>query len=291
MTSLNMMIQFISGPTYFTENSNSCLDLVIANNRKTVDFVHVGPSLFQGNIRYHCPTYGIIKICKPSQTCFKRRIWLYDRGDFNLFREKLAAVNWDDIFASVNNDLDRVVDLFTNILLKAAADSIPNKVITVRKMDPPWINNAVRRAIRKRNRLNNRAKKTNLPEHWAKFRKFRNKTVNLVRQQKQVYFDGLVNKLRSDTLGIRNWWITASKLAGFKSCNSDIPPLLVNDDFISNDIEKAEAFNIFVASQSNVNDNDKSVPEDDSAPVNCLDNILLQEQEVKDALQIVGPTT
>ena len=102
------------------------------------------------------------------------------------FCEKLAAVNWDGIFAIINNDLDRVVDLFTNILLKAAADSIPNKVITVRKMDPPWINNAVRRAIRKRNRLNNRAKKTNLPEHWAKFRKFRNKTVNLVRQQKQV---------------------------------------------------------------------------------------------------------
>ena len=39
------MIQFISEPTYFTENSNSCLDLVIANNRKTVDFVHVGPSI------------------------------------------------------------------------------------------------------------------------------------------------------------------------------------------------------------------------------------------------------
>ena len=181
------MCQYINEPTHFTEHSNSCLDLVIANNRNVVDLVHVGQPFLNSFIRYHCPTYGIIKIMKPSQTVFKRRIWLYDRCDTDLFREKLSEVDWENFILTANNDVDLLVETFTNTLLKIATETIPNKVITVRKMDPPWINNNVRRAIRKRNRLNKRAKRTNNPEHWLKFRKFRNKTVNLIRKQKQDY--------------------------------------------------------------------------------------------------------
>ncbi|CAC5415948.1 unnamed protein product [Mytilus coruscus] len=190
-------------------------DLVIANKRNVIDLVHVGHPFLNANIRYHCPTFGIIKIEKPSQTCFKRRIWLYDRGDLNLFREKLSAVNRENFIIDGNNDVDLPVESFTQILLKTAAESIPNKIITVRKTDPPWINNTIRRAIRKRNRMNKRAKKSNLPEHWSKFRKFRNKT-------------------------------------------------------------------------SNISDENMSVPTDDTPPVTCLDNIILQEHEVKDILQITN---
>ncbi|CAC5356718.1 unnamed protein product [Mytilus coruscus] len=161
------MFQFIDEPTHFTENSTSCLDLVIANKRNVIDLVHVGHPFLNANIRYHCPTFGIIKIEKPSQTCFKRRIWLYDSGDLNLFREKLSAVDWENFIIDGNNDVDLLVESFTQILLKTAAESIPNKIITVRKTDPPWINNTIRRAIRKRNRMNKRAKKSNLPEHWS----------------------------------------------------------------------------------------------------------------------------
>ncbi|CAC5425653.1 unnamed protein product [Mytilus coruscus] len=205
----------------FTENSTSCLDLVIANKRNVIDLVHVGHPFLNANIRYHCPTFEIIKIEKPSQTCFKRRIWLYDRGDLNLFREKLSAVDWENFIIDGNNDVDLLVENFTQIILKTAAESIPNKIIIVMKTDPPWINNTIRRAIRTRNRMNKRANKSNLPEHWSKFRKFRNETVNLVRKQKQDYIDGLVAKLRSDSLSIRSWW----------SRESDIPPLLDNNGF------------------------------------------------------------
>lgn len=220
------MVQYIDEPTHFTELSSSCLDLVIANNRNVIDLVHGGQSFLDANTRFHCPTYGIIKIEKPSQTCFKRRIWLYERGDFDSYRNILSNVDWESFIINANNDVDFLVNSLTDLILKTATETIPNKIITVRKLDPPWMNNEIRRAIRKRDRFHKRAKKSDFPEHWSKFRKIRNRTVNLVRKQKQLYLDGLVDKLRSNTLDIRNWWMTASKVAGFKSRDSDSPHCL-----------------------------------------------------------------
>jgi hypothetical protein len=57
---------------------------------------------------------------------------------------------------------------------------------------PGWMNGAIRRAIRKRNRFQRQAKKSNLPVHWVNFRKSRNKTTNIIRRQKELYFDNLI---------------------------------------------------------------------------------------------------
>jgi hypothetical protein len=37
---------------------------------------------------------------KTLHTCFKRRIWLYDRGNYNPYREKLQRVDWDELINS-----------------------------------------------------------------------------------------------------------------------------------------------------------------------------------------------
>ena len=66
------------------------------------------------------------------QACFKIRIWLYDRGNYNQYREQLQRVDWDEIINS-GNSLDDLCESFSNVILQAAGESIPNKIITVRK--------------------------------------------------------------------------------------------------------------------------------------------------------------
>ena len=44
--------------------------------------------------------------------------------------------------------------------------SIPNKVVTIRPRDLPWIHNEIRTEISKRNRMHQLAKNTNTPENW-----------------------------------------------------------------------------------------------------------------------------
>ena len=75
------MIQFINEPTHFTENSSSCIDLISSTDPNVIDLIHVGQPFLNVNVRYHCPIYGIFKVPKTLHTCFKRRIWLYDRGN------------------------------------------------------------------------------------------------------------------------------------------------------------------------------------------------------------------
>ena len=48
-----------------------------------------------------------------------------------------------------DNNLDNLVDMFSDIILQAAHDTIPNKVISVRKSEPLRTNNIILRAIRK----------------------------------------------------------------------------------------------------------------------------------------------
>ena len=178
-------------------------------------------------------------------TCFKRRIWLYDRGNYNQYCEKLQRVDWDELINS-GNSLDDLCESFSNVILQAAGESIPNKIITVRKTDPPWTNGAIHRANRKRNRLQRQAKKSNLPVHWANFRKSRNKTINIICRQKEINFDNLIAKLKSRQTSARDWWKSMSQLVGRNSNNFVIPPLNCSNNIVYDDVEKAEAFNTFL---------------------------------------------
>jgi hypothetical protein len=62
----------------------------------TAKSIECGQPFLNVNVRYHCPTYGIFKVPKTLHACFKRRIWLYDRGNYNQYREKLQRVDWDE---------------------------------------------------------------------------------------------------------------------------------------------------------------------------------------------------
>jgi hypothetical protein len=143
------------------------------------------------------------------------------------------------------NSLDDLCESFSNVILQAAGESILHEIITVRKTDPPWMNGAIRRVIRKRNRLQKQAKKSYLPVHWASFRKSRNKIINLIRRQKELYFDNLIAKLKSRQTSARDWWKSASQLVGRNSNNFVIPPLNCSNNIVYDDVEKAEAFNTF----------------------------------------------
>jgi hypothetical protein len=207
------MIQFINEPTHFTENSSSCIDLISSIDPNVIDLIHVGQPFLSVNVRYHCPIYGILKVPKTLHTCIKRRIWLYDRGNYYQYREKLQRVDWDELINS-GNSVDELCESFSNVILQAAGVSSPNKIITVRKTDPPWMNGAIRRAIRKRHRPQRQGKQSNLPVHWASIRKSQNKTINIIRRQKELYFDNLIAKLKSRQTSARDWWKSASQRVG-----------------------------------------------------------------------------
>jgi hypothetical protein len=66
-------------------------------------------------------TFGSVdeikSVLKTLHTCFKRRIWLYDRGNYNPYRGKLQRVDWDELINS-GNSLDDLCESFSNVILR-----------------------------------------------------------------------------------------------------------------------------------------------------------------------------
>ena len=50
------------------------------------------------NIRYHCPIYCFYNIQKAETNIIvKRKIWLYDRGNFDSLRNEINETNWEGL--------------------------------------------------------------------------------------------------------------------------------------------------------------------------------------------------
>ena len=94
--------QLITENTYYTENSASLLDLIIVSNPHSVIYSEVGCPLLD-QVRYHLPIKGLISHPKETEQSFKRKIYLYDKGDYSAFRQQLAEVDWDILFENENN--------------------------------------------------------------------------------------------------------------------------------------------------------------------------------------------
>ena len=85
---------------------------------------------------------------------------------------------------------------------------IPSKIITVRKNQPQWFTSNIRKLIRKKNRIHRKARRSNSPSDWNKFRRIRNDVANLVRKSKE-HKNNLIKKLINENSSGSNWWKTS----------------------------------------------------------------------------------
>ena len=60
-------------------------------------------------------------------------MWNFAESNFNNFREALQVTNWENIFHGDN--IDQIVDNWTQIFLRTAKETIINKSVTVRPDD------------------------------------------------------------------------------------------------------------------------------------------------------------
>ena len=121
-------------------------------------------------IRYHCPVIVLLKFTRPVTKNFKRKIWSYKRADYDKYRNRLAE---SDLITQLEHDrdIDSNVKLINQTILKAAESSIPNKVVTIKSNDHPWITCKIKRLIRKRKRLYRRFKIASTLYFWENYKK------------------------------------------------------------------------------------------------------------------------
>ena len=161
----------------------------------------VGDPFLQQNIRYHCPVYVILKFSKPRLNSFERHIWYYDKGDYNGLRNKARLTDWESL---QDNDIDVYANNISNSVIALAAECIPNKIVRIKPSERPWITPIVKKYIRKRKRAYKNAKRTHSNLDLLKFKTLRNKTIQAIRDAKQMLYDNIAAKLTSKSLSSKD---------------------------------------------------------------------------------------
>ena len=273
------LCQSIQEPTHFTASSSSLIDILLVKDVKHLIKSGVGEPFLQ-NVRFHCPIYGIFNFSKPKKKSYMRHIWMYDRADFDLLRQKAADFDWaslrsDDINIYANNITEKVFSL--------SIECIPNKQVRIRPSEPVWMTSIIRHLIRKRKRAFRKAKLTDTPANWEKFRKLRNKVISLIRESKKNRNEQLTNTLRNQRLRSKDWWTTLKTFISPLYRNSNAP--LEKDGIIySESIDKANLLNDYFRDQTLLDEQNATLPNMSVYNGTILSNFVITEAEVKAAL-------
>ena len=190
------LCQLIDEQTHFTENSSTLIELALVNNPSNVLLSDVISPIVPNLVQFHCPILVTLKFRKINTENFQTRSWLYDRGNYNHYRQKLNDANWDALFTS--NNINEISDNITKHILTAAKDTIPNKKVTIRPNEPEWMNSKNKTLIRQRKRSFRKAKRTNTEHAWNKFKLKRNEVTLHLREGKIKYFQKLSQDLRNN---------------------------------------------------------------------------------------------
>ena len=164
---------------------------------------------------------------------------------------------------------------------------IPTKTITVRPNDKPFMNNKIRNKIRQPNRIHYKAKTTNNPDHWKKFREIRNEVIDLVRKAKDEYKNKLTSELLNKDIPPGKWWRIAKSISNFTKAR-DPPPFLEHDGQICiHPSNKVEILNTHFSNIANIDN--EPVISDNVTPLPChLNEFIITEQEILDQLKILN---
>ena len=168
------LTQVVNGPTQFTEHSSSLIDLMLVSNPTHVILKGVGDPFLGQDLRYHCPIFGIFKFRKPIRRSFTRHIWRYEQGNYDLLKEMASTADWKALHNPDINVYGKILEI--------SKDCIPNKIVTIRPSDPPWMTSSIKSYIRERKRAYRRAKQINFMNDWNTFRRLCNKTISMIRE-------------------------------------------------------------------------------------------------------------
>ena len=163
-------------------------------------------------------------------------------------------------------------------------------MVTIRCNDKPWYDNKIRKESRKCDRLKRKALKSNTELSWTNYKKCRNKVNNMIKEAKLRFFEKLeLSDFRFNDQS--QFWKTV-KLFMKGNYATNIPPLVINDNFVNHDMaisdeDKASVLNEYFTSISCLQHIPDSLPDFLPRTDVIFNDINISEDEVKDSIMIL----
>ena len=278
LTTGNNLFQIIDEPTHITENSASLLDVIITDSPAYIIDSGTWPPLGDP---FHCSIFCKFQLQFNREGKYKRHIFNYDQCNYDLMNAAVSAAPWNvlDIFDNVNE----AEEYFTGLLTSICQDHVPNREITVRPRDKPWMNKLVKKAIRKRDKAHKRWKTLKSPVNEAAYRAARHE-VNVQKYFAKLHHDQKVaEKLENPNTNSKEYWHLTKLLYGNK-VKSGIPSIIDNNKVYSDSESKANLFNQHFAEKSQLPNILPGLPEFSYVTDARLDSIHM---DVTDTVKIL----
>ena len=277
--------QVINKPTHFSQNSNSCIDLLFTNQNNLITDSGVHPSLHSNC--HHQIIYGKFNLRVFYPPPYERHVWHYEHANVDMISKAIERFDWDNAFLGKN--VNEKASILTKTILNIMSNYIPNEIITIDDKDPPWVNNKIKSLIKNKNEyfknyfnLNNSASVRHLEQMQESLR--RN-----IETSKQKYYSKFSSKLTNKNTNPKCYW---SVLKGFLNNKKIpcIPPLIYNNQFITDFKEKSELFNSFFAKQCSLIETGSKLPIQMLGRTNkSLNNITFNDSDILSIISNLDP--
>ena len=256
LTSSNGFSQLINEPTHIQGNSSSCIDLIFTNQENLSVNSGVHTSLHPNC--HHQITHSSFNLNIYYLPPYQRLICDYKKADSIKIRKALDSVNWERLFGQV--DINERVIKFNEVILNVFRNYVPNKYVIIDDKDPIWMNDFVKTKIKTKNILFKQCIKNGRFESDFLFlESIVNELNELISSTKALYYENPAKKLNNPLLQVKTYWSILKTFYNDKKIPL-IPPLLVDDKFVTDIQMKANIFNKFFAEQCTPLNNNSSLP-------------------------------
>ena len=276
LTSFYGLNQLIKTPTHLLQNSATCIDLVFTNQPHLV--MESGAHSSLSTTCHYEIVFAKLNLKAEYPPPYEHVFWDYSRADKASVNRAINAIDWDELFA--NKTVESQISELNDLLLSIYSNYIPNKTVLCDDKDPPWMTNGIRTAIEMKNNAYN---------YYVRLENLTTELSNLIRDTKTEYHSKLAAKLVNPSTSAKTYWSTFKTFANGRKVPV-IPPLLINNEFISNFKTKANYFNRFFNQQCIAISKESSIPSSIHLATNeAVTTVNFDEQLISKLIVVLNP--
>ena len=189
---------------------------------------------------------------------YQHLIWDYKNADSVKIRKALDLINGERLFN--NKNINEQVSILNETILNVFSNYVPNKYIAIDHKDPVWMNETIKLKIKaKDNMYNKYLQNGRFESDFVPLETSITELNQLIATTKALYYENLGKKLNNPLVQAKTYWSILKTCYNSKKIPL-IPPLLVNDKFVTGIKTKADIFNKFFAEQCTPLKNGSKIP-------------------------------
>ena len=166
-------------------------------------------------------------------------------------------------------------------ILNVFRNYVPNKYTTVDDKDPVWMNETIKSKIKTKNKFfNQHIQNGGFERDFVLVERSVTELSDLISHTKALYYENFAKKLDNPLLQTKTYWSILKTFYNDKKV-SLVPPLLIDNEFVTDIKTKANIFNKFFADQCTILKNNSMVPTNHMFLIQArLQSFDLNEDEV-----------